>query len=124
MEIKPIIWIASSKSDLGALVEGVRNEIGHALFQAQLGGKSDKAKPFKGFGSAAVLEIVEYGVGGTYRAVYTVKFKEVIAVLHVFQKKSTQGIKTSRQDIELINSRLNLAKEMYEDWLLNKEKNA
>jgi len=123
MGIKPVIWVASSKSDLGSLDEDVRNEIGHALFQAQLGGKSDKAKPFKGFGGAAVLEIVEYGVGGTYRAVYTVKFKEVIAVLHVFHKKSTQGIKTSKQDIELINSRFNLAKRMYEEWLLNRERN-
>ena len=87
MEIKPIIWISSSKRDLSSLVEEAQDEIGYALFQAQTGGKSDKAKPFKGFGSAAVLEVVEYSIGGTYRAVYTVKFKEVIAVLHVFQKK-------------------------------------
>ncbi len=73
--------------------------MGYALYQAQIGGKSQKAKPFKGFGSAAVLEIVEYDLGGTYRAVYTVKFKESVAVLHVFQKKSTHGIKTSKQDI-------------------------
>jgi phage-related protein len=88
MKIKPVIWIGSSKRDLGSLEEAVKDEMGHALFQAQIGGKSDKAKPFKGFGSAAVLEIVEYSIGGTYRAVYTVKFKEAIAVLHVFQKKS------------------------------------
>jgi phage-related protein len=124
MEIKPIIWIASSKRDLGSLEEGAKDEIGHALFQAQMGGKSDKAKPFKGFGSAAVLEIVEYSIGGTYRAVYTVKFKEVIAVLHVFQKKSTQGIKTPKQDIELIKSRLKLAEKEYEAWLITKKENS
>ncbi len=124
MEIKPIIWIASSKRDLGSLEEEAKDEIGHALFQAQMGGKSDKAKPFKGFGSAAVLEIVEYSIGGTYRAVYTVKFKEAIAVLHVFQKKSTQGIKTSKQDIELIKSRLKLAEKEYEAWLITKKENS
>ena len=124
MGIKPIIWIASSKRDLGSLEEGAKDEIGHALFQAQMGGKSDKAKPFKGFGSAAVLEIVEYSIGGTYRAVYTVKFKEVIAVLHVFQKKSTQGIKTPKQDIELITSRLKLAEKEYEAWLITKKENS
>ena len=91
---KPIIWIASSKRDLASLEEGAQDEIGYALYQAQVGGKSEKAKPFQGFHSASVLEIVDYDVGGTYRAVYTVKFKEVIAVLHVFQKKSTKGIKT------------------------------
>jgi len=51
MEIKGIIWVGSSKEDLAALVAGARREIGHALFQAQLGGKSEKAKPFKGFGT-------------------------------------------------------------------------
>jgi len=93
MGIKPVIWVASSKCDLASLTGGARREIGHALFQAQMGEKSEKAKPFKGFRSAAVLEVVEYSVGGTYRAVYTVKFKGVIAVLHVFHKKSTQGKK-------------------------------
>ncbi len=99
------------------LDEKAQDEIGYALFQAQLGDKSDKAKPFKGFGSAVVLEVVEYSVGGTYRAIYTVKFKEVIVVLHVFQKKSTHGIKTSQQDIELIKSRFKLAEQEYEAWL-------
>lgn len=122
MEIKPIIWIASTKSDLASLTGGARREIGHALFQAQIGEKSEKAKPFKGFGGAAVLEIVEYNVGGTYRAVYTVKFKGVIGVLHVFQKKSTHGIKTSKQDVDLIKSRLKLAQKNYEDWLLTRGK--
>lgn len=122
MKIKPIIWVASTKSDLIALPEDVKDEIGHALYQAQKGEKSDKAKPFRGFGSAAVLEIVEHDVGGTYRAVYTVKFKEVIAVLHVFQKKSKQGIATPKQDVDLIKSRFKLAKQEYEAWLLEQRK--
>lgn len=111
--IKPIIWIASTKNDLVSLPDAVQDEIGFSLYQAQKGGKNDKAKPFKGFGSAAVLEIVESNVGGTYRAVYTVKFKEVIAVLHVFQKKSKQGIATPKQDVDLIKSRFKLAEQEY-----------
>lgn len=66
------------------------------------------------------MEIVEYNLGGTYRAVYTVRFKEVIAVLHVFQKNATRGIKTSKQDVELIKNRFKLAEKKYEEWLLNK----
>lgn len=123
MGLKPIIWIASSKRDLSSLEEGAQDEIGYALHQAQAGGKSEKAKPFTGFHSAAVLEIVDYDIGGTYRAVYTVKFKEVVAVLHVFQKKSTRGIKTSKQDVELIKSRYKLAEKEYETWLLKQGKN-
>ncbi len=118
--MKPIIWVASCKRDLGSLPNEAQDEIGYALFQAQLGEKSDKAKPLKGFCGAAVLEIVEYSVGGTYRAVYTVKFKDAIAVLHVFQKKSTHGIKTSAQDIELIKNRFKLAEQEYDAWLLKR----
>ncbi len=122
MQIKPIIWIASTKDDLISLPDEVQDEIGFALYQAQKGAKSDSAKPFKGFKSAAVLEIVENNIGGTYRAVYTVKFKEVIAVLHVFQKKSKQGIATPIQDVNLIKSRLNLAEQEYQEWLLKQRK--
>lgn len=119
--LKPIIWIASTKDDLLDLPEGVQDEIGHALYQAQKGGKSDKAKPFKGFGSAAVLEIVENNEGGTYRAVYTVKFKDAIAILHIFQKKSKKGIATPKQDMDLIKSRFKMAELEYEAWVLKRE---
>lgn len=99
--------------------------MGFALHQAQKGLKSDHAKPFKGFGGASVLEIVEMDESGTYRAVYTVKFKEIIYVLHVFQKKSKSGIATPKQQIDLIRSRLKQAEVMYEEFLRrkNNEKN-
>ena len=58
------------------------------------------AKPLRGFGSANVLEIVENRQGDTYRAVYTVRFAEVVHVLHCFQKKSKSGKKTSTKTTE------------------------
>lgn len=116
MQIKPIIWIASTKSDLISLPDEVQDEIGHALFQAQQGEKSDKAKPLKG------LEVLQSWRRGTYRAVYKVKFKEAIAVLHVFQKKSKQGIATPKQDVDLIKSRFKFAEQKYEAWLLERRK--
>ena len=36
-------------------------------------------------GGAGVLEVVEDDMGGTYRAVYTVRFAEAVFVLHCFQ---------------------------------------
>jgi phage-related protein len=54
--------------------------------------------------------------GDTYRAVYTVRFIEAVYVLHVFQKKSTHGIATPRQEIELIRERLKRAQEFHENW--------
>lgn len=77
-----------------------------ALYHAQKGAKYESAKPLRGFGGAGVLEVVEDHKGDTYRAIYTVRFTERIYVLHMFQKKAKQGIKTPKQDIDLIKQRL------------------
>ncbi len=74
-----------------ALPLSERKFFGHALDFAQHGDRHDGAKVLKGFGGAGVLEVVENGAGGTYRAVYTVKFEEAVFVLHGFQKKSGRG---------------------------------
>jgi phage-related protein len=63
---------------------------------AQFGGKHPSAKPWRGEGPG-VFEIVEDHQGGTYRAVYTVRFRDAIYVLHVFQKKSPSGIRTTKR---------------------------
>ena len=69
-----------------------------------------------------MLEIIANAASGTYRVVYTVKFYGIIYVLHCFQKKSMYGIKTPRQEIELIKSRLKIAEEDYKKNI-NKEEN-
>jgi phage-related protein len=48
-------------------------------------------------------------MGDTYRAVYTVKIAEAVYVLHCFQKKSKQGIKTPKHVMDLIQDRLKAA---------------
>ena len=63
----------------------------------------------KGFGGAGVLEIVEDDTGGTFRAVYTVKFAEAVFVLHCFQKKSKRGVATPKTDLDIIHARLKVA---------------
>ena len=68
-------------------------------------------RSIKGFGGSGVLELVTVGRAGTYRAVYTVRFREAVFVLHVFQKKSKQGIATPGQEIDLIKQRLKWAKD-------------
>ena len=84
--------------------------MGYALHLAQQGGKHDQAKPLKGQGSAGVLEIVEDDDGSTYRAVYTVRFKNAVYVLHCFQKKSRKGIGTPKQEMDLVLKRLEAAR--------------
>jgi phage-related protein len=106
-------WIGSSRRDLKSFPAEVRDVMGYALYQAQVGLKAPSAKPLRGFGGAAVLEIVEDHQTDTYRAVYTVKFAELLYVLHAFQKKSKKGIATPKPDSDLIKRRLRAEEEDY-----------
>ncbi len=106
---RPLEWVGSSYKDLMALPADVRRSFGYALSLAQAGDQHDAAKVLKGFGSAGVREVVEDDRSGTYRAVYTVQFKEAVFVLHCFHKKSTKGIATSKHDLALIRARLKVA---------------
>lgn len=115
---KPLEWIGSSKKDLKSFPEEVRSNLGFALYEAQTGRKSRNAKPLKGIkgaSGASVLEVVEDYDGDTYRAVYTVKFGDVIYVLHAFQKKSKKGIATPKQELDRIAARLRIAEEHHAD---------
>lgn len=105
VERKDCNWVGDSRKQLKKLPADVVDVFGYALDTAQCGGKSHKAKPLKGIGPG-ILEIVENHDGDTYRAVYTVKFKQAIYVLHVFQKKSKKGIATPPKDMNLIKSRM------------------
>src|SRR6266566_1107456 len=99
---KPVRWVGSSKDDLSDFPDDVKRRIGLALFEAQMGRKAIYAKPMKGYSGAGVLEVVDDFDGDTFRAVYTVRFAEIVYVLHAFQKKSRRGIATPRQDLDLI----------------------
>ncbi len=112
---KPLEWIASSYKDLMALPPDVRRRFGYALSLAQMGDQDDAAKALKGFGGAGVLEVVEDDAGGTYRAVYTVKFAEIVFVLHCFQKKSKSGIATPKPDMGIIRARLKVAETLAQE---------
>lgn len=107
--MKPLYWVGSSKKDLQSLPEEVQDVFGYALHLAQAGGKHSQTKPLRGFGGAGVLEVVEDFLTDTYRAVYTVKFGDVVYVLHAFQKKSSAGIATPKPDIDKIRERLKAA---------------
>lgn len=113
---KPLKWVASSKRDLNAMPDDVKDVFGYAIDLAQAGGKHADAKPLSGFGSAGVLEVVEDKQGDTYRAVYTVRFAGWVYVLHCFQKKSKSGIKTPQKDIDLIKARLKAAETDFAAW--------
>jgi phage-related protein len=110
---RPPDWVGSSKRDFLIFPEAVKDEMGNALGLAQFGATHPAAKPWKGQGSG-VFELVENHDGDTYRAVYTVRFRKAVYVLHAFQKKSPKGIRTARSDIDLIERRLKAAQHDYE----------
>jgi phage-related protein len=121
-QIRPLLWVASSKRDYGEFPAQVQSNFGFELFLAQTGQHPPSAKPLKGFGSG-VLELVEDYDGGAYRAVYAVRFRETVYVLHAFQKKSKRGTATPKSDVDLIRRRLKAAESDYTERL-KKEKKA
>ncbi len=110
---QPLHWVGSSKKDLLRFPDDVVDDIGYALGVVQLGGTPPTAKPWQGEGPG-VFEIVENFRGDTFRAVYTVRFKKAIYVVHCFQKKSPSGTRTAKTDVELIRDRLKAARKDYE----------
>jgi phage-related protein len=111
---RPIVWIGSSRQDLRAFPAPIRRAFGLALFAVQCGDTPPIAKPLKGLGTG-VLELIEHSAGGTYRAVYAVRFRSAVYVLHAFQKKSKAGRATPPREIELIKRRLKRANELDAD---------
>ena len=111
---KPLHWVGSAKKDLLRFPEEVIDDFGYALGAVQLGATPPQAKPWKGEG-AGVLELVESHVGNAFRAVYTVRFAKAVYVLHCFQKKSPDGIRTAQSDIDLIHARLKACQQHYEE---------
>jgi phage-related protein len=111
--LKRVHFVGTSNKDLRALPKGARAIFGYAILLAEYGLRHPDAKPLKGFGGAGVLEVVEELDGDAYRAVYTVKFGDVLYVLHAFKKKSKVGSKTPPRDMELIIKRLKEAEEHY-----------
>jgi len=110
--LKPVVWVASSRKDLRAFPDPVQRHVGYALYVAQRGGKHRDSKTLRGFGGAAVVEVVTDFRGDTFRAVYTVRFAASVYVLHAFQKKSKSGRETTLRDIELIKRRLREAEQI------------
>jgi phage-related protein len=74
------------------------------------GGKSDKAKPFKGV-DGGVFEIALRHRGDAFRLIYALQVDADIWIIDAFQKKSKTGIKTPRKEVDLIRNRLKRLKE-------------
>ena len=108
---RPISWIKAALKEFDTFPDSVKTTCLAALTIAAEGGKADIAKPIRGLGSG-VFEIALPFRGDAFRVIYAVQLGDDIWVVHVFQKKSTRGIKTPKSEINLIKDRLKRLKEM------------
>ncbi|MGO8756985.1 MAG: type II toxin-antitoxin system RelE/ParE family toxin [Terracidiphilus sp.] len=108
---RPVSWIKAARKDFEKFPAEAQSICLTALTIAAEGAKADIAKPFTGLGSG-VFEIALPFHGNAFRVIYAVQIASEIWVIHAFQKKSTQGIKTPRHEVELVKSRLKQLREI------------
>ena len=108
---RPVSWIKAALQEFETFPVGARSICLTALTIAAEGAKADVVKPMRGMGSG-VFEIALRFRGDAFRVVYAVQFGDALWVVHAFQKKSTQGIKTPKRETDLIKDRLKRLKEM------------
>lgn len=108
---RPVSWIQAALKDFEAFPEGAKSICLAALTIAAEGGRADIVKPLQGLGSG-VFEVALPFRGNAFRVVYAVQLSDEIWVVHAFQKKSTQGIKTPQREMDLVRDRLKRLKEM------------
>src|SRR5215475_2171140 len=105
LRTRSVSWIKAALKEFETFPEGAQSICLTALTIAAEGGKADIAKPMRGLGSG-VFEIALPFKGDAFRVVYAVQLADEIWIVHAFQKKSTQGIKTPQHEIDLIKDRL------------------
>src|SRR5579863_3692524 len=108
---RPVSWLTAARRSFDRFPEGARETILDALSVAAEGGMAAIAKPMKGLGSG-IFEIALRYRGNAFRVIYAVQLGKDMWVVHAFQKKSTQGIKTPKREIDLIGERIARLKEI------------
>ncbi len=105
-----VSWIKAAEKQFRKFPPVVQSRMAAALQLALRVEKADFAKPMAGLGSG-VFEIALPYFSDAYRAIYAVRIGDDIWVVDAFKKKSKQGIKTPREDIDRIKQRLKLLRE-------------
>jgi len=100
-KLLPVIFQGDSKRVLQRFPDGVRNDLGYALYRLQLGQTPPDRKPVQAVG-AGVYELREGDARAWYRILY-IRRQKVIQVLHCFEKR-TNAIE--QKDIETAKTRL------------------
>ena len=97
----PLIFQGHSVRALRGFPDGVRHDLGYALYRLQLGQTPPDRKAVREVG-AGVYELREQDAKTWYRVLY-VRREDTIQVLHCFEKRSNS---IERKDIETAKARL------------------
>lgn len=97
-----VVWLGDSREALRAFPKGPQKDLGYALYQVQLGQSPLDSKPMRTVGPGA-YELREQDARAWYRVIYLKKVKNVVYVLHCFEKQTG---KTEQQDINTAKERL------------------
>lgn len=108
---RPISWVKAARKEFERFPSGAQGICLAALTIAAEGGKADIAKPLHGLGSR-VFEVALPYRGNAFRVIYAVQIGSDLWVIHAFQKKSTHGVKTPKNEIEMIRDRIRRLKDM------------
>ncbi len=98
--MKPLNFVGSSLDDLRNFPDEARRAAGFELRAVQDGLEPSDWKPMPVIGPG--VKEIRIHVLGERRVIYVSKFRDVVYVLHAFQKKTRR---TSAQDIDLARRR-------------------
>lgn len=101
---KPLEWWADALDALRDCPGEVKQRIGFALEEAQLGGKAGSAKPMSSIGKG-VYAITTNHDTETYRTFYVARFAEAVYCFYVIHKKATKGIDLPKYQKDLATAR-------------------
>jgi phage-related protein len=104
-----IVWEGDSREVLKAFSEEVTQNLGFELWQLQQGERPRDYRPWPSVGPG-VFELRDQDQRAWYRVVYLSRIKDVIYVLHCFEKKSREmprkDFEKARQRFKTVKARL------------------
>ncbi len=109
-ERRPVKWIKAARRDFSDFTPLAQLELRRSVTILTEGRMPPIAKPLAGLGSG-VMELALKHRGDAFRLVYALQIGDAIWVVHAFKKKSKTGIKTPREEIDVIRGRLKRLRE-------------
>jgi phage-related protein len=104
-----VVWEGDSRAILQSFPEAARQNLGFDLWRLQQGERPGDYRPLPSIG-AGIYELRDQDERAWYRVIYLSRTKDVIHVLHCFEKKSREmprrQFETARQRLIAVKARL------------------